>query len=210
MAIFDLHKYICIIDVLWSSLGSITNYLHAELCIYGVLTSLNFVVAYSLMRHLRRKRFTASYNWSQNLFNICAYTAHFKRSNNEFVRQPVNYWEIKRNKCHHHLHHNQHCLYFVGSSFLTKIYTPSKLSLFLMNLGLVMSHYDSSSSSSSWLVRNEWIINHNSFSVNFLHRFISYNPKYEDIVRGLNDAVALKNNGGDCRARYVCSDVPNL
>jgi hypothetical protein len=44
----------------------------------------------------------------------------------------------------------------------------------------------------------------------YAKKFISYNPKYEDVVRGLHDAVSHKKSGGDCRARYVCSDVPNL
>ncbi|CAL8111396.1 unnamed protein product [Orchesella dallaii] len=46
--------------------------------------------------------------------------------------------------------------------------------------------------------------------VKYAKKFISVNPKYEDIVRGLQDAVAHKANGGDCKARYVCKDVPNL
>jgi len=44
----------------------------------------------------------------------------------------------------------------------------------------------------------------------YAKKFISYNPKYEDVVRGLHDAVSHKKNGGDCRARYICTDVPNL
>jgi len=44
----------------------------------------------------------------------------------------------------------------------------------------------------------------------YAKKFLSYNPKYEDVVRGLHDAVAHRKNGGDCRARYICSDVPNL
>jgi len=48
----------------------------------------------------------------------------------------------------------------------------------------------------------------------YAKKFVSYNPKYEDIVRGLNDAVSHgKNNSNSqahCRARYVCPDIPNL
>ncbi|ODM93268.1 hypothetical protein Ocin01_13407 [Orchesella cincta] len=46
--------------------------------------------------------------------------------------------------------------------------------------------------------------------VKYAKKFLSVNPKYEDIVRGLQDAVAHKANGGDCKKRYTCKDVPNL
>jgi len=48
----------------------------------------------------------------------------------------------------------------------------------------------------------------------YAKKYVSYNPKYEEIVRGLNEAVSHgknhSNSEAQCRARYVCPDIPNL
>jgi len=41
-------------------------------------------------------------------------------------------------------------------------------------------------------------------------KYVSYNPKYEEIVHGLQDAIEFAGKGGDCRQRYTCSEVTSL
>lgn len=41
-------------------------------------------------------------------------------------------------------------------------------------------------------------------SAKVFNKFIGYNPKYENVVYGIQEAIEFKNNGGQCSQQYVC------
>jgi hypothetical protein len=41
----------------------------------------------------------------------------------------------------------------------------------------------------------------------FLYSYVSYDPKYEEILSGLEGAIAHRSGGGDCVAKYTCPYV---
>jgi len=44
----------------------------------------------------------------------------------------------------------------------------------------------------------------------FAQNFVSYNPKYEEVLSGLEGALSQSSSGGSCPAKYPCSDIPHL